>query len=496
MSNELHISKIILENYRQYYGHIEVEFSADGNIFSIIIGANGAGKSNLWNAIHWCLFKNEPHLKLDDAPPIFNNKYLLDVSVGRKATMSVELIMESSTTKYRIKRTMAGIQGEFQRDDAGMLIMSKEDPVPYGFEVIADMRTTSFQISKNGEKWEEKTEKQSFDGLVNQYIIPKDLSYFFILDGEFLSDLFTKFEHVQSGIDQVSQLNMINDAIWYTNNVRFPRRSTGDEEIDQIQRQINRHEQYLASEDEEGRPQTSSTEMIYGTDEYIHITGKPRVDDLKRSISNVNAKLDKLLEKKNMFGGADQDQIRAKHTRLESEISTLEEQLNKDIRDHTNSLVDLGPKIMCKNALEHATDLIKRELDLGNLPNFSKLILSQNLLVKELCICGTSLSDGTDARKNVEDVVKNMSDDAKLDIVDDMKHHNETFLEKYQQTTNRIDCDMEKISELQDNLNILRNDEKVTRQQMGEGDNRTFVEIVNEINLLRDKLMDLTSMED
>ena len=493
MSSELHISKIILENYRQYYGTVEVVFPADGNVFSIIVGANGAGKSNLWNAIHWCLFKNEPHLKSGDTPPIFNKKYLLEVPVGRKATMSVELIMESGTTKYRIKRTMAGIQGKFQSDDAGMLIMSSEDPVPSGFEVFTHMRATSFQISKNGETWDEKTDKHSFDGLVNQYIIPKNLSYFFILDGEFLSDLFSKFEHVQSGIDQVSQINVINDAIKYTDNVRFPRRSTGDEEIDSIQLQIKRHEQYLVSEDEEGRPQTSSTEMIYGTDEYVHITGKPRVDDLERSISNVTTRQEELLEKKNMFGGADQDRVRSEHASLESQISALEEQLNKDVRDHTNSLVDFGPKIMCKHALEHATDLIKKELDLGNLPNFSKLMLSQNLLAKELCICGTSLNDGTDARKNVENAMKSVSDDAKLDIVNDMKYQNETFLVKYTQTSAQIDKDMEQISKSQDKLNKLREDEKVTRQQMGKGDNRSFAEIVNEMNSLSKKLVELTA---
>ena len=51
------ISKIELDDFRQYYGRAELDFDTDSkkNI-SVIIGVNGAGKSNLYNAITWCLY--------------------------------------------------------------------------------------------------------------------------------------------------------------------------------------------------------------------------------------------------------------------------------------------------------------------------------------------------------------------------------------------------------------------------------------------------------
>ena len=51
------ISSIEITNFRQYEGTQEVnlKFDKTKNV-SIIIGNNGAGKSNFLNAITWCLF--------------------------------------------------------------------------------------------------------------------------------------------------------------------------------------------------------------------------------------------------------------------------------------------------------------------------------------------------------------------------------------------------------------------------------------------------------
>ena len=48
------ISKIELDNFRQYYGKVEFEFDTDSkkNIV-VIVGVNGAGKSNHYKALKW-----------------------------------------------------------------------------------------------------------------------------------------------------------------------------------------------------------------------------------------------------------------------------------------------------------------------------------------------------------------------------------------------------------------------------------------------------------
>ena len=68
----------------------------------------------MWNAIHWCLFNEEPHLKSIDKPPIINKKYLQE-NVGGFLTTYVEIIMVKGHDKYLIKRSLAGLLEHLKR---------------------------------------------------------------------------------------------------------------------------------------------------------------------------------------------------------------------------------------------------------------------------------------------------------------------------------------------------------------------------------------------
>ena len=58
----MYLDNIELTNYRQYQqSKLEFATSPEAN-FTVIIGANGSGKTNLLNAVTWCLFGEEMHL--------------------------------------------------------------------------------------------------------------------------------------------------------------------------------------------------------------------------------------------------------------------------------------------------------------------------------------------------------------------------------------------------------------------------------------------------
>ena len=61
MTEEIRIISLELENYRPYYGKHKINFSSREEGFTVIFGKNGEGKSNLLNAISWCLYREEPH---------------------------------------------------------------------------------------------------------------------------------------------------------------------------------------------------------------------------------------------------------------------------------------------------------------------------------------------------------------------------------------------------------------------------------------------------
>ena len=70
----MRFDSIDIENYRQYKS-LHITFpEKSGNDLHVIVASNGVGKTNLLNAINWCLYGDEPHLgDEDDALTICNH---------------------------------------------------------------------------------------------------------------------------------------------------------------------------------------------------------------------------------------------------------------------------------------------------------------------------------------------------------------------------------------------------------------------------------------
>ena len=455
MRDELRILQITLNNYRQYYGNVVVKFTPKKDVFSILVGANGAGKSNLWNAVHWCLFGTEPHLKSSDKPPIINKKYLQEDNDGPFETY-VEIIIVTGNDKYLIKRNLVGVLHGLEKDENGMMIMSDEDPVPSGFEVINRNKSELFQESKNGGKWETLNDTHDFKNLVNEKIIPANLAKFFIFDGEFLQDLFSEFGTIKTGIDQISQINILNNTIEFTDNVKFTSGLRGSGKINEIKEKIQEYDQKLASEDRRGMSLISNTALIYGTDDYIHQKGNPCKRDLDKSIANIDKRLhelDKMIDNSN---AKSKEEIKNDYASKSKEKKLAETELETVTKYHINSLIINGPLIMCKTSLDSATGLITTEMDKGNLPNASKRMLVGDLLAKSKCLCGTSLGEGTDARKHVKYEMDLITDEVQYDIANDIRYNNEQFMNGYTDMVKRLDDEMKNIQVKKARLTLLR----------------------------------------
>jgi DNA sulfur modification protein DndD len=71
----MHLKKIILENFRQFYGRqdIDLDISNDENIV-VIHGENGAGKTTILEAFSWCLYGE---INLGNKDSLLNEKVFL-----------------------------------------------------------------------------------------------------------------------------------------------------------------------------------------------------------------------------------------------------------------------------------------------------------------------------------------------------------------------------------------------------------------------------------
>ena len=81
-----------VENFRRFYGEQEIHFSTDDKkTFTIIHAENGTGKSNLLNAMNWCLF-DECVLGTSDPENIINSTHQIEQK--KSSFCRVKLVVE------------------------------------------------------------------------------------------------------------------------------------------------------------------------------------------------------------------------------------------------------------------------------------------------------------------------------------------------------------------------------------------------------------------
>ena len=168
------IKKIELVNYRQFVDQ-KVEFKLDENKNIIVIeGKNGFGKSNIYNAINWCFFGVEEHLRPDDRSlPICNTKQLTQLKPGKSLETIVKITLDTDEGGKELERRVVNHKnedGKHYQEESELKIME--------------------QIDKN---WKEA----SYPEYIISRILPRSMRHFFFIDGEKLRQLFENIEPEQ-----------------------------------------------------------------------------------------------------------------------------------------------------------------------------------------------------------------------------------------------------------------------------------------------------------
>lgn len=356
------IHHIKLKNYRQFHD-VVIEFSTDPTRnFTIIQGANGAGKSNLLNAITWCLYGEERHIQEEnngDQLPIINEKVYDELSPEDTATMEVELALGRDEVEYFVSRQAKA----YRKRDGEISIREDPDPV------------VRYKARDNWRMSEQPTYA------INS-LLPADISHFFLFDGEQLDKFFQEdsTEQVRKGVVNVSQIDLLNRSMDHLESVRTDIRRKADgisPEIDKINEQI---------------------------------------DDITRQLEECRKKLRSLREDRQGLQGNLEDIRQALRTSSIEEVRHLQEardDLSDQIKDYEAQLVALrerangallkaGPRVYAHSALRDAYELIEKQVKRGELPPKVRAPFFQDLLEQEQCVCGRDLPKDSPARAEVE----------------------------------------------------------------------------------------------
>lgn len=198
----MRIENIEIQNFRQYR-KLQFKFPnvSGQNDLHIIYAKNGVGKTNVLNAITWCLYDTEMHLgDKYTASAILNNQQVKEIrehlgeggsDIG-ETTVSILFASDDSTEKIKFQRV-----GKFN--------VTKEAVVPVN---------TQFTIMHfvDGE-WVFMESEEDTLSLIKKNV-PEEIHEYIFFDGEHLENYFKagQFENIKNGIEELTQAKIIEKA--------------------------------------------------------------------------------------------------------------------------------------------------------------------------------------------------------------------------------------------------------------------------------------------
>ena len=198
----MRIENIEIQNFRQYrnlsfkFPHVQ-----GSNDLHIIYANNGVGKTNVLNAITWCLYDTEMHLgDKNTALAILNNQKVQDLrqhlpqggnTIG-DATVRILFSSDDATEKIRFQRV-----GKFNVTNEAVI------PVNTEFSIMHFI---------DGE-WNSIDSEEETLSLVKKNV-PEEIHEYIFFDGEHLESYFKagQYQNIKNGIEELTQAKIVEKA--------------------------------------------------------------------------------------------------------------------------------------------------------------------------------------------------------------------------------------------------------------------------------------------
>ena len=213
------ISKIILNNFRQYYGKIEIDLNTNDNKNIVLIGGkNGFGKTNFLISIVWCLF-GEKITQIDEN---FKREVQKEMNYSKFIKQSLNWTSkEENNTKF-------SVEIHFDEIDypANIKVSDNRIFIKRMFDVIKMEEKINILNSSGEELFIDVEDKVSF---INDYLIPLEAAKFVFFDAEKIAswaELSTKDEGnvLNDALGKLLGLdlyeNLKDDILVYSNNLK------------------------------------------------------------------------------------------------------------------------------------------------------------------------------------------------------------------------------------------------------------------------------------
>lgn len=418
----MRIEGITLRNYRQFR-QVQITFpKRPDSDLHFIIGTNGTGKTNLLNAINWCLYGDEPHRsKSSQQLPLVNLKTINETETGKDCEVEVEVRAEaeqgSPVTFMR--------RAVFRKHDDGQMV---HQGTTFEVRFVDERGNTKIVTDEDAHVWVER-------------FVPEKIREFFFFDGERLDNYFREAtgQNIRHAVFQISQVELLE--------TRIERRLK--EILDDLRKEAGKTNPQI----EEARTRLEQAQVKL---EEI----QERIEECERQIAIARAKVAEYQEK--LQGVPDIEALERERDKLRASITETNDLLRAKEDEKKNLLFECGNVLMLWPAIEKAAQVIEEKRRGREIPPPIDKDFLEEVLRNGTCnVCGRQLDDRSRDRVQqlLQDVV--LSSDIVIRLVRmetllrQFRQRVEQFEEKIRHVTREIDRYRKELAELTQKMSEL-----------------------------------------
>ncbi len=412
----MRFDRVELRNYRQYKNiTLSFEKSLDTDIH-IIQASNSVGKTNLLNALNWCLYGDEPHLSSDEHKLSLCTESVLKEAYAEGepfCEVSVEITGMDHDSVLKITRSVK--------------VNSETGNIASKDSFIIEERLSSGDT----EYYENDTAKARVES-----IFPIGIREYFFFDGEQLLNYFgekTNTSAIKDSIYSIAQINSIQEAhIHLDEIIKKYNKDIGDAQP-KLQAVFNKKEEAIRQRDNR----------------------KLEIEELSHQIKHAEAEIKRI--DKLITGSKDAVEANEKRNENRDKITGLINEKNK-IADQLKTLIrEFTVLLFLYEVNDRIVEYIKDEEEKGNLnPNIDPDIIMRSLEKHKCVVCDEDLTAEVEAR--LQEIINNVKVSTKTSRLftklhtelNSAKIQAKSYKEKKEQLTSTYNLLQSQIDELEE----------------------------------------------
>ena len=416
------IERVVLNNFRQYFGSHRVAFSQDDrqNV-TVIHGVNGAGKTSFFLALNWCLYGEG----VDSIGQIISKEAVSRAKTGEIIVTKVDIAFMHDGQRYMASRQLRG-----QKKKNGSVEEARTNA-----EFVL-MRTPMSGVA---------TRIDNPIGVMNT-ILPSNVRTYFFFDGEKI-DNFARPEaskEVQEAIYKVLSLETLTRAKAHLSNAARDLRG-------QLKGIVSDEMKDLIAEDADLREEQDELEA--------------RQSELKENIHSAQRRIDEINQKLRDFDAV--QALQREYELYTQEIKARESDF-AELTSRIKELASQGYIPMSVQAVTNALQLLDEKRQRGEIPSNIRQQFIEDLLEKQVCICGRPFSEHDNAHEHLTGLLKTSVPTSLEDDVLSTSGHLRALISKGNETREALNTAMQDKVRLEENIERLyRQRDDIQRQMKG-----------------------------